>query len=197
MGENDKSLLKAKQIKWKQLLKFPFATKENKEKEDVLTDDSLKDVIGTKKVVELTETSISKHYSVATCCHPIPGDDVLGYLDEDSHLIIHKRQCPVAVRLQSSQGNRIIATEWNTHRELSFLVTIYIKGIDRMGLLNDVTQFISQQMNVNMRKLNIETIDGVFEGKIQLYVYDANDVKELCDGLKRIKNIKQVSRMEE
>jgi GTP pyrophosphokinase len=66
-----------------------------------------------------------------------------------------------------------------------------------MGLLNDVTQFISQQMNVNMRKLSIETIDGVFEGKIQLYVYDANDVKELCDGLKRIKNIKQVSRMEE
>ena len=197
LGENDKSLLKAKQIKWKQLLKFPFATKENKGKEDVLTDDSLKDAIGTKKVVELTETSISKHYSVATCCHPIPGDDVLGYLDEGNHLIVHKRQCPVAVRLQSSQGNRIIATEWNTHRELSFLVTIYIKGIDRMGLLNDVTQFISQQMNVNMRKLSIETIDGVFEGKIQLYVYDANDVKELCDGLKRIKNIKQVSRMEE
>ena len=199
LGEADKNLLKAKQIKWKQLLKFPFAVKENKdkEKEEPLTEDSLKDAIATKKVIELTETNISKHYSVATCCRPIPGDDVLGYLDEANHLIVHKRQCPVAVRLQSSQGNRIIATEWNTHRELSFLVTIYIKGIDRLGLLNDVTQFISQQMNVNMRKLSIETIDGVFEGKIQLYVYDANDVKDLCEGLKRIKNIKQVSRMEE
>lgn len=199
LGEADKNLLKAKQIKWKQLLKFPFAVKENKdkEKEEPLTEDSLKDAIATKRVIELTETNISKHYSVATCCRPIPGDDVLGYLDEANHLIVHKRQCPVAVRLQSSQGNRIIATEWNTHRELSFLVTIYIKGIDRLGLLNDVTQFISQQMNVNMRKLSIETIDGVFEGKIQLYVYDANDVKDLCEGLKRIKNIKQVSRMEE
>lgn len=199
LGEADKNLLKAKQIKWKQLLKFPFAVKENKdkEKEEPLTEDSLKDAIATKKVIELTETNISKHYSVATCCRPIPGDDVLGYLDEANHLIVHKRQCPVAVRLQSSQGNRIIATEWNTHRELSFLVTIYIKGIDRLGLLNDVTQFISQQMNVNMRKLSIETIDGVFEGRIQLYVYDANDVKELCEGLKRIKNIKQVSRVEE
>ena len=85
---------------------------------------------------------------MAECCHPIPGDDVLGYMDENDRIIIHKRQCPVAARLKSSYGNRILATEWDTHKELSFPVNIYIKGIDAMGLLNEVTQVISRQLNV-------------------------------------------------
>ena len=74
---------------------------------------------------------------MAECCHPIPGDDVLGYVDENDRIIIHKRQCPVAAKLKSSYGNRILATEWDTHKELSFLVYIYIKGIDSMGLLSN------------------------------------------------------------
>lgn len=102
---------------------------------------------------------------MAPCCHPIPGDDVLGYINENNQVIIHKRQCPIAIKLKSSYGNRIIATQWDTHKELSFLVTIYIKGIDAVGLLNEVTQIISRQLNVNIRKLDIETNDGIFEGK--------------------------------
>jgi murein DD-endopeptidase MepM/ murein hydrolase activator NlpD len=70
--------------------------------------------------VELTEETISKNYIMADCCHPIPGDDVLGYIDEQNRVVIHKRQCPVATRLKSSYGNRIIATEWDTHKDLSF-----------------------------------------------------------------------------
>ena len=128
---------------------------------------------------------------------PIPGDDVLGYVDENDRIIIHKRQCPVAAKLKSSYGNRILATEWDTHKELSFLVYIYIKGIDNMGLLNEVTQVISRQLNVNIRKLTIETEDGIFEGKIQLWVHDVDDVKTICNNLKKIQNIKQVSRVEE
>ena len=140
--------------------------------------------------------TIQKNYIMADCCHPIPGDDVLGYIDEQNRIIIHKRQCPVAARLKSSYGNRIIATEWDTHKELSFLVTIYLKGIDSMGLLNEVTQVISRQLNVNIRKLTIETTDGIFEGKIQLYVHDVDDVRSICDNLKQIQNIKQVTRIE-
>ena len=128
---------------------------------------------------------------------PHSGRRCLGYIDKERHIIIHKRQCPVAARLKSSHGDRIIATEWDTHKALNFLVTIYIKGIDCVGLLNDVTQVISRQLNVNMRKLTIETIDGIFEGKIQLYVHDAEDVRIICDNLKQIKNIKQVTRVEE
>ena len=153
--------------------------------------------INTKQILKLTEETISKNYIMADCCHPIPGDDVLGYLDEQNRVVIHKRQCPVATRLKSSYGNRIIATEWDTHKDLSFLVTIYIKGIDSMGLLNEVTQVISRQLNVNIRKLTIETNDGIFEGKIQLYVHDVDDVRTICNNLKQIQNIKQVTRVEE
>ena len=119
--------------------------------------------INTKQILKLTEETIQKNYIMADCCHPIPGDDVLGYIDEQNRIIIHKRQCPVAARLKSSYGNRIIATEWDTHKELSFLVTIYLKGIDSMGLLNEVTQVISRQLNVNIRKLTIETTDGILK----------------------------------
>jgi len=122
---------------------------------------------------------------------------VLGYINENNQVIIHKRQCPVAARLKSSYGNRIIATQWDTHKELSFLVTIYIKGIDNVGLLNEVTQVISRQLNVNIRKLTMETNDGIFEGKIQLYVHDVDDVRTICNNLKQVQNIKQVSRIED
>ena len=134
---------------------------------------------------------------MAPCCHPIPGDAVLGYIDENNRVIIHKRQCPVAVKLKSSYGNRIIATQWDTHKELSFVVTIYIQGIDCMGLLNEVTQVISRQLGVNIRRLDIGTNDGIFEGKIQLYVHDVDDVRTICNNLKQIKNIKQVTRVED
>ncbi len=197
LGDLDKNALKEKQgTNWKKFLTFSFGgNKDNKEpiEEKPLLE---KEKINTKQILKLTEENIQKNYIMAECCHPIPGDDVLGYMDENDRIIIHKRQCPVAARLKSSYGNRILATEWDTHKELSFLVNIYIKGIDAMGLLNEVTQVISRQLNVNIRKLSIETTDGIFEGNIQLYVHDVDDVKTICNNLKQIQNIKQVTRVE-
>ena len=197
LGDLDKNALKEKQgTNWKKFLTFSFGgNKDNKEpiEEKPLQE---KEKINTKQILKLTEENIQKNYIMAECCHPIPGDDVLGFMDENDRIIIHKRQCPVAARLKSSYGNRILATEWDTHKELSFLVNIYIKGIDAMGLLNEVTQVISRQLNVNIRKLSIETTDGIFEGNIQLYVHDVDDVKTICNNLKQIQNIKQVTRVE-
>ena len=197
LGDLDKNALKEKQgTNWKKFLTFSFGgNKDNKEpiEEKPLQE---KEKINTKQILKLTEENIQKNYIMAECCHPIPGDDVLGYMDENDRIIIHKRQCPVAARLKSSYGNRILATEWDTHKELSFLVNIYIKGIDAMGLLNEVTQVISRQLNVNIRKLSIETTDGIFEGNIQLYVHDVDDEKTICNNLKQIQNIKQVTRVE-
>ncbi len=197
LGDLDKNALKEKQgTNWKKFLTFSFGgNKDNKEpiEEKPLQE---KEKINTKQILKLTEENIQKNYIMAECCHPIPGDDVLVYMDENDRIIIHKRQCPVAARLKSSYGNRILATEWDTHKELSFLVNIYIKGIDAMGLLNEVTQVISRQLNVNIRKLSIETTDGIFEGNIQLYVHDVDDVKTICNNLKQIQNIKQVTRVE-
>ena len=195
LGEADKNELKEKQTSnWKKYLTFSFGNNKEKQEEK---EPQEKEKINPKQVLKLTEESLQKKYIMAECCHPIPGDDVLGYVDENDRIIIHKRQCPVASKLKSSYGNRILATEWDTHKELSFLVYIYIKGIDSMGLLNEVTQVISRQLNVNIRKLTIETEDGIFEGKIQLWVHDVDDVKTICNNLKKIQNIKQVSRVEE
>ena len=195
LGEADKNELKDKQTSnWKKYLTFSFGNSKEKQEEK---EPQEKEKINPKEVLKLTEESLQKKYIMAECCHPIPGDDVLGYVDENDRIIIHKRQCPVAAKLKSSYGNRILATEWDTHKELSFLVYIYIKGIDSMGLLNEVTQVISRQLNVNIRKLTIETEDGIFEGKIQLWVHDVDDVKTICNNLKKIQNIKQVSRVEE
>ena len=195
LGEADKNELKEKQTSnWKKYLTFSFGNSKEKQEEK---ESQEKEKINPKEVLKLTEESLQKKYIMAECCHPIPSDDVLGYVDENDRIIIHKRQCPVAAKLKSSYGNRILATEWDTHKELSFLVYIYIKGIDNMGLLNEVTQVISRQLNVNIRKLTIETEDGIFEGKIQLWVHDVDDVKTICNNLKKIQNIKQVSRVEE
>ena len=195
LGEADKNELKEKQTSnWKKYLTFSFGNSKEKQEEKEPQEN---EKINPKEVLKLTEESLQKKYIMAECCHPIPGDDVLGYVDENDRIIIHKRQCPVAAKLKSSYGNRILATEWDTHKELSFLVYIYIKGIDNMGLLNEVTQVISRQLNVNIRKLTIETEDGIFEGKIQLWVHDVDDVKTICNNLKKIQNIKQVSRVEE
>ena len=195
LGEADKNELKEKQTSnWKKYLTFSFGNNKEKQEEK---EPQEKEKINRKQLLHLTEESLQKKSIMAECCHPIPGDDVLGYVDENDRIIIHKRQCPVAAKLKSSYGNRILATEWDTHKELSFLVYIYIKGIDSMGLLNEVTQVISRQLNVNIRKLTIETEDGIFEGKIQLWVHDVDDVKTICNNLKKIQNIKQVSRVEE
>jgi len=195
LGDLDRNAIRERTgANWKKFLTFPFGNKDNKV--PLLPDQASQDKINIKQVLKLTEENIQKSYTMADCCHPIPGDDVLGYMDENDRVTIHKRQCPVVARLKSSYGNRILATVWDTHKGLSFLVNIYIKGIDAMGLLNEVTQVISRQLNVNIRKLTIETTDGIFEGNIQLYVHDVDDVKTICNNLKQVQNIKQVTRVE-
>lgn len=194
LTDNERNLIKEKQgTNWLKYIHFGFNSKNKNESNT----EPESEKINTKNVFKLTGDNLQKRYTIAECCNPIAGDDVLGYIDEKDRIIIHKRKCPNAVKLKSSYGNRILATEWDTNKEISFLVYIYIKGIDCVGLLNEVTQVISTQLNVNMRKLNIETNDGIFEGKIQLWVHDVEDVKELCMNLKKIENIKQANRVEE
>jgi len=194
LGDTDRNELKEKASNWKKYLTFSFGT--NKENKDRPEEKASQEKINPKQILKLTDDSIQKNYAIADCCQPIPGDDVLGYMDENEKITIHKRQCPVAVKLKSSFGNRIIAATWDTHKALSFLVYIYIKGIDSVGLLNEITQVISRELNVNIRKLNIETNDGIFEGKIQLYVHDVDDVKKICNNLRKINQIKAVTRVE-
>lgn len=196
LGDADKNELRDKPAtsSWKKYLTFSFGS--NKDNKDKAEEKDQEEKIDPKITLKLTEENLHK-YIIAQCCKPIPGDDILGYIDENNHIVIHKRQCPVATKLKSSYGNRIIAAEWDTHKSLPFLVYIQVEGIDSMGLLNQITQVISQQLNVNIRKLTMESNDGIFDGKFQLYVHDVDDVKTICNNLRKIKNVKSVNRVEE
>ena len=110
LGDADKNELKEKQSSnWMKYLTFSFGNNKDKQQEE--KEPQEKEKINTKQILKLTEDALQKKYIMAECCHPIPGDDVLGYMDENDRIIIHKRQCPVAAKLKSSYGNRIIATE--------------------------------------------------------------------------------------
>ncbi|MDD6890631.1 MAG: RelA/SpoT family protein [Bacteroidales bacterium] len=177
---------------WKKFFNFGGKPKQEERKQEP----EAKLNIDKKKVLKLTPDAIQKNYIIADCCKPIPGDDVLGYIDDNNRIIIHKRQCPIASQLKSSFGNRLLAVQWEIGKALNFPVNVYIQGIDGIGLLNKVTEIISNELSVNIHKLSIEVNDGIFEGRIQLYVHDVDDVNTICNNLKKVEAIKKVTRIE-
>ncbi|MBI9060571.1 MAG: bifunctional (p)ppGpp synthetase/guanosine-3',5'-bis(diphosphate) 3'-pyrophosphohydrolase [Marinilabiliaceae bacterium] len=150
-----------------------------------------------QKALQLSESHDKEHYTIAECCHPIPGDDILGYLDDENRLILHSRRCPIAIKLMSSQGNRIVSANWESHKILSYLANISISGIDQIGIVNKFTKVISDDQNVNMRSINIESHDGIFEGEIYLYIHNIEDLNNLIFNLMKIKGIHNVARNEQ
>jgi guanosine-3',5'-bis(diphosphate) 3'-pyrophosphohydrolase len=200
LGDEDKNVIRGKKQNstFKRFLTLPFVGGKDKKNTESQTPPARKEEnIDTKSILQITEDAIQKDYLMAECCHPIPGDDVLGYINENNQIIIHKQECPVAAKLKSSYGNRILAVKWDTHKVLSFLVFIQLEGIDNIGVLNDITNVLSRQLNVNIHKLTIESEDGIFSGKLQLFVHDVQEVKMICNELKKIPDIKSVTRMEE
>jgi guanosine-3',5'-bis(diphosphate) 3'-pyrophosphohydrolase len=139
----------------------------------------------------------SNSYVIAECCNPIPGDEVVGYIDSSNTIIVHKPKCPIAVKLMSSEGNRIIPVRWTIHKLASFLARISINGIDRIGLINEVTNIISTELNVNIRNINVSVYNGIFEGTIDLYVHHARDLNNMIMQLSNVKGIASVKRIEE
>lgn len=164
---------------------------DNKDKKKT---DDIELKIDKKKPVILNEENI-KRFIIADCCHPIPGDDVLGYLDEHNNIVIHKRQCPVAAKLKASDGNHILATQWDTHKTMFFPVTIHVRGIDHVGILTRVTQLLSEQLHLNITHIDISCKDGIFDGILEFGVHDAEDLKMICKNLKGIGAIEEVSRI--
>ena len=136
-------------------------------------------------------------YEIATCCNPIPGDEVLGYRSPEGPIIIHKPKCPAAIRIMSNEGNRIIAVKWAIHKLVSFLARIQMSGIDRMGLVNDITNIISSELKVNMTNINISVQNGIFEGTIDIYVHHTKDLNNLILKISNIKGIENVKRVED
>lgn len=133
-------------------------------------------------------------FKMAECCHPIPGDNVVGFINDDNSVTIHKKSCSVATDLAATNGDKIVSVKWSKHFMMSYLARISINGIDRLGVINELTKEISLVLGVNIRKILIETHDGIFEGYIDLYVHNTDDLDQLIKSLKKIKGLENVIR---
>lgn len=133
-------------------------------------------------------------YKLANCCNPIPGDSVFGFITVSEGIKVHKKDCPNAIQLQSNFAYRIIQAKWKDSTQEEFKVVIKLTGIDNIGLVNDVTREISNNMNVNIQNINFDSQDGVFTGRITVIVKNNSILKKLMEHLKKINGIDKVSR---
>ncbi len=175
---------------------WPFSKKqsdETKTEEQEQPTAADKPVIDTKKVYMLRSINGVRNYKIAPCCNPIQGDDVVGYIDDNQEVVVHKMDCEVATRLKSSFGNRLVATQWE-ESSTTFLATLSVAGIDRMGILQELIHEISINMAINIRQLSIEAKQGLFTCTLVVRVTDADVVSQLCRQIKKIDGVKSAVR---
>ena len=170
----------------------PFFKKKDDKPSDHVEFLTLPEGFNRKKPIYINDENIHQ-YIFKPCCHPIPGDDVLGYIDAKNRIEIHKRSCPVASKLKSSYGNRILDAKWNMRRKMLFDATVSVKGIDRIGLLNEVTSVISGKLDMNIHKLTISSEEGIFSGVFELLIHDRADLETIIKQLKTIKGVQEVN----
>ncbi len=197
--DNLKKILKKNtKNKWIRYWQIQFAKSTQRNKKPVSPRKSTKKDFSALVLLKENIEEAQPEYTIAKCCNPIPGDDVIGYTDQDinSQVTIHKKKCPNAIKLLSSHKELIVPVKWTTHKVLSFLVKLAITGIDHFGIYNDITTVISKQLNVNIRTINLASHDGIWEGTIDLYVHDTKDVNNLIMNLSKIKGVDSVTRVE-
>lgn len=196
-NENIKKIIKNKSVNpFLRYLKLSFGNN-NSKNEPPKTTPIPQPTIDRKQTYILRDENGVKNYKVADCCCPIPGDDVLGYVEDDETVVVHKRECPVAMRLKSSFGPRLVSTQWEASKSLSFPAKIEIEGIDRIGILNEITRVISNELVIDMRGLSIQANEGVFLGTVNIMVHDTRVVESLCNKLRKIKGVQKASRCKE
>jgi len=176
-------------------IKIPFVNQGDKNKEEQLELVPASRV-DRKKTFLLTEENAGKTYILSECCKPIPGDDVLGYIDDNEIVLIHKRQCATAAKLKTNFGNNLVSAKWATHKSLSFHEVIEIQGIDKKGVLIEILHVITEQYGVNISKINVETNAGIFTGRFSIFVHDKQEIENLCKNINKIKEVNSTQRIE-
>ncbi|MDY3103691.1 MAG: RelA/SpoT family protein [Prevotella sp.] len=173
----------------------PFIGHDKKDEQDKKAEPfTVDDSLNRKKAIVINDGNIDT-YLFPSCCHPIPGDDILGYIDNQNHVEIHKRNCPVASKLKSSYGNRLLDAKWDMRNIRLFNATIEIRGIDRQGMLHDVVDVISDEMNVNMHNLSLTSKEEIFMGKIEILVHNRQEVKNIINSLKKVKGLQEIQQI--
>ena len=195
MLANDEINLSAKELKelnntrrsiMKKILRNPFSSKKKPE-------DAKREPVNRKEVYVLHPDAEKPNYFLDTCCTPIPGDDVLGFVDDDENVIVHKVSCPNAMRLKSAFGPRLVATKWGGQAD-KFIATVSIDGIDRHGILEEITSTVSKKLGINIRGLSIAARQEVFHCDLTVQIDNVETVASMCDALKKIKDVKFAQR---
>ena len=158
-------------------------------------DEVVKEVRGKNDLLILDEKLQKLDYQISECCNPIKGDDVFGFLTDDKKILIHRTNCPNAIQLMSNFAYRIVKAKWTNSEKISFLAGIKITGTDDVGIVNNITNVISSEYNVNMRSISFETNDGIFEGTVMVFVQDTNHLTELIKKLKKVLGVVKVFRI--
>lgn len=135
-------------------------------------------------------------YKRCTCCHPLPGDEVIGFKNTEGQITLHKRNCLTAIRQASKQGDTIVAVDFKENEQFLFPVRICIRGIDRHHLLSDVVACITEQQNLSISKLHTVTQDRIVETTVDFEVHSSNELKQAIENIRRIKNVDEVARIE-
>jgi len=142
----------------------------------------------------LTDNRKNDNYTLALCCNPIPGDDVVGFVSDDQKIMIHNKSCSEAIKLMSSHGDDIVEASWTKSKVMSYLIHLFIRGFDQQGIANRITNVISNEYQINMRSISLESHDGIFEGNLYLYVHNTDMLDTLVTKLLNIKGVDSVSR---
>lgn len=152
------------------------------------------EAINTKAIYRLVTRDGVSNYQIADCCHPIPGDDAVGFLTEDNKVIVHKMDCSTLARLKASYGSRLLQTQWEEYSD-RFQATIHIIGIDQKGILQSIVNIISTNMSINMKRMSVTADDGVFKCDLDVLVSDVTVVTNLCREIKKVKGVNSAMRM--
>lgn len=134
-------------------------------------------------------------YKLATCCNPIPGDDVFGFVTINEGIKVHKKDCPNAISLQSNYAYRIIQAKWIDSTQQEFKATLNITGMDTLGLTNELTKVISNNMHVNIQSISLSGDAGIFNGQVVVVVQNNTILKKLIENIKKIDGIDKVTRI--
>lgn len=185
-------ITKKKKRNWRKYVPFLSKKKEAMESENLVT---VAEGFDKDRACVITEDNINRYIMPDECCHPIPGDDVIGFIDSNDHIELHQRSCQVANRLRTTYGHRILAVKWDMRGdEMLFDATISIQGIDRKGITKDVAMVIADELDVNIHRLTITSDDGIFEGRIEVRVHDRYELNDIIEALKKVKDLHSVTR---
>jgi len=186
--------------KWFKYLTSPFSMLSGKDKA-IPEKDSLQNKIATqlknKPDTLLIGDNMEKlQYTISPCCNPIPGDDVFGFVTINEGIKVHRTNCPNAINMLSKYAYRVVKAKWTNNESLAFLAGIKIIGIDKIGLVNNITTVISSDLNMNIRSISVDSNAGTFEGIVMIYVHDTKNLNALIQNLKKVDGVQQVIRID-